>query len=104
MFDARVSVDVMGRPRGQQAFDDKKPSPEDNQVQDSEHTPSSSPVNNVCANTMDVKIKDVDKFIQNVPGLHQIMVFGDYTRTIGDALLGMNVTLVGPADFVPPQV
>ena len=73
-----------------------------NQVMDTEHTPSrNSPMNNVCANTMDIKIRDVDRFLQNIPGLHQIMVLGNYTRTIEDALIGMNVTIAGPMDFAP---
>ena len=52
---------------------------------------------------MDVKIKDVDRFLQNIPGLHQIMVLGNYTEEIEDALTGMNVNFVGPADFTSPQ-
>jgi L-fucose isomerase-like protein len=58
-------------------------------------------MNNVCANTMDVKIKDSDRFLQNIPGLHQIMVLGNYTRAFEDGLTGMNVKIVGPADFAP---
>jgi hypothetical protein len=58
-------------------------------------------MNNVCANTMDIKIKDADRFLQNIPGLHQILVVGHYTRAVEDALMGMNVTLVGPTDFAP---
>jgi hypothetical protein len=49
-----------------------------------------------------VKIRDAGRFLQNINGLHQVMVFGDYTKTIGDALYGMNVSLVGPAEFNPP--
>jgi hypothetical protein len=76
-----------------------------NQIMDTEHAPSrSGPVSTACANTMDVKIKDTERFLQNIPGLHQVMVFGDYTRAIEDALLGMNVTLVGPVNFTPPPV
>ena len=75
----------------------------ESQVMDTDHAPSrSGPVNNVCANTMDVKIKDTDRFLQNIPGLHQIMVLGNYTRAVEDALFGMNVTLVGPVNFAPP--
>jgi hypothetical protein len=59
---------------------------------------------NVCANTMDVKIRDADRFLQNIPGIHQIMVIGNYTQAIGDALYGMNMNLVGPGDFTPPAV
>jgi hypothetical protein len=29
------------------------------------------------------------------------MVLDSYTRAVEDALTGMNVTLVGPADFAP---
>jgi hypothetical protein len=74
------------------------------QVLDTNQAPSrSGPMNNVCANTMDVTIRDPGRFLQNVPGLHQIMVLGDYTEAIGDALLGMNMSFVGPADFTPPE-
>jgi hypothetical protein len=61
-------------------------------------------MNTACANTMDVKIKDTDRFLQNIPGLHQIMVLDHYTRAIEDALSGMNVELVGPVNFEPPPV
>jgi L-fucose isomerase-like protein len=57
---------------------------------------------NVCANTMDVKIRDVDRFLQNIPGLHQIMILGDYTRAVDDALIAMNIDLVGPVNVTPP--
>lgn len=75
----------------------------ESQVMDTDHAPSrSGPVSTACANTMDVKIKDTDRFLQNIPGLHQIMVLDNYTRAIEDALSGMNVTLVGPVNFSPP--
>jgi hypothetical protein len=74
----------------------------ESQVMDTDRASSrSGPMTNVCANTMDVKIKDPDRFLQNIPGLHQIMVLGNYTRAVEDALIGMNVTLVGPTDFAP---
>jgi hypothetical protein len=58
---------------------------------------------NSCANTMDVKIKDADRFLQNIPGVHQIMIACNYTRAIEDALFGMNMSIVGPSDFTPPM-
>jgi hypothetical protein len=74
----------------------------ESQVMDTDRARSrSGPMNNVCANTMDVKIKDSDRFLQNIPGLHQIMVLCNYTRAFEDALTGINVTLAGPADFAP---
>jgi hypothetical protein len=57
---------------------------------------------NVCANTMDVKIRDAGRFLQNIPGIHQIMILGDYTNAISDALYAMNINLVGPVEFTPP--
>ena len=74
----------------------------ESQVMDTEHAKAKSgPINTACANTMDVKIRNADRFLQNIPGLHQIMVLGNYTRAVEDALVGMNVTLVGPTDFGP---
>lgn len=58
----------------------------------------------VCANTMDVKIRDADRFLQSIPGAHMIMVLGSHTQAIEDALFGMNVSIVGPSDFTPPEV
>ena len=74
----------------------------ESQVMDTEHAKAKSgPINTACANTMDVKIRDADRFLQNIPGLHQVMVLGNYTRAVEDALTGMNVKLVGPTDFAP---
>ena len=76
----------------------------ESQVMDTDKAPSGEGrMLNVCANTMDVKIRDAGRFVQNIPGIHQIMITGDYTRAIGDALFGMNTTLVGPMDFAPPE-
>jgi hypothetical protein len=73
------------------------------QVKDTDKTgPDNGLMLNVCANTMDVSIRDAGRFLQNINGIHQIMVFGDYTKAIGDALYGMNMSLVGPGDFTPP--
>ncbi len=58
-------------------------------------------MNNVCANTMDLKIRDAERFIQNIPGLHQVMVLGSFTGAYEDALIGMNIRIVGPMDFSP---
>ncbi len=77
----------------------------DSQIIDTENAPSrSGPVSTACANTMDVKIRDASRFLQNIPGLHQIMVLGDYTKIVEEALTGMNVALVGPSDFAPLTV
>jgi hypothetical protein len=72
------------------------------QVKDTaKSSPGSGLMLNVCANTMDVKIRDAGRFLQNIAGLHQIMIIGNYTKAIADALYGMNMNLVGPAEFTP---
>jgi len=58
---------------------------------------------NSCANTMDVKIRDAGRFLQSIPGIHQVMITGNYTEAIEDALFGMNINMVGPSDFSPPE-
>ncbi len=72
------------------------------QVKDTEKAKTKSgPINTACANTMDIKIRDTGRFIQNIPGLHQVLVLGNYTSAIEDALTGMNVRISGPMDFTP---
>jgi len=75
------------------------------QAKDTERSSSKNSITlDVCANTMDVKIKDADHFLQNIPGAHLIMIAGNHTNAIEDALFGMNVSIVGPSDFTPPDV
>jgi hypothetical protein len=74
------------------------------QAKDTDRASGRSLMSNVCANTMDVKIRDADRFLQNIPGIHQVMIVGEYTKAIGDALYGMNMNLVGPVEFTPPEV
>ena len=68
------------------------------QVKDTE-----SPIGNVCANTIKIKIKDADPFLQNIVGLHHVMVVGNYIKAIEDALARMNVTLAVPPDLTAPE-
>jgi len=58
---------------------------------------------NSCANTMEVKIRDAGHFLQNIVGIHHIMVTGNYAKPIEDALLAMNTSIVGPSDLTPPE-
>ena len=48
---------------------------------------------NVCSKMMGVKIRDTGRFLQNIQELHQILILGNYTRAIDDALFGMNMNL-----------
>ena len=73
------------------------------QVMNTDRSPSGKGITlNACANTMDVKIRDADRFLQNIPGIHQVMIAGGYAGAIEDALFGMNVRMIGPSDFTPP--
>jgi len=75
------------------------------QVKDTDRSSSKNSITlDVCANTMDVKIRDAGRFLQNIPGVHLIMIAGDHTNAMEDALFGMNVGIVGPSDFTPPDV
>jgi hypothetical protein len=51
-----------------------------------------------CANRAEVVIKDVDRFYQNIAGLHYIMVAGNYIDEVSDAMSFENVDIVGPLD------
>jgi hypothetical protein len=54
-----------------------------------------------CSNRAEVKIKDADRFIQSIGGCHHVMVAGSYT--VRDALLRMNVNIIGPSDLAAPE-
>lgn len=55
-----------------------------------------------CTNRAEVKIKEIDRFLQNIVGIHQVMVAGSYTQAIQQALLRMNVRITSPTDSTPP--
>ncbi len=52
-----------------------------------------------CSNHLEVKIGDVDGFIQKIAGCHHAMVAGNYKKAVCDAMLRMNVNIVGPSDL-----
>jgi hypothetical protein len=56
-----------------------------------------------CSNHVEVKIKDVDRFIQNISNCHYVMVAGSYTNLIRDEMLRMNVNVIEPSDSAAPQ-
>ena len=57
-----------------------------------------------CANRAEVKIKDVNRFLQDIAGIHHIMVAGTHAKAIHDALLRMNVNIIAPPDLTVPEV
>jgi hypothetical protein len=74
------------------------------QVKETERTPPNRSFGlNTCANTIDIKIKDAGRFLQNITSIHHIMIAGKNTKAIEDALLGMNVSIVTPSDLTAPE-
>jgi L-fucose isomerase-like protein len=51
-----------------------------------------------CGNRTEIKIKDTVRFLQNIPGIHQIMVAGNYTKEVADVMSPQNVNIIGPID------
>jgi len=75
------------------------------QVKETERTnPAGGFGLNTCANTIDIKIKDAGRFLQNIAGIHHVMITGKHLKAIEDALIGMNVSIVSPLDFTAPNV
>jgi L-fucose isomerase-like protein len=73
------------------------------QVKNTDHAAPKGTMLNACANTMDVKIRDADRFLQHIAGIHHVMIAGNYSKSIENALAGMNVSLSGPSDFEAPE-
>jgi L-fucose isomerase-like protein len=63
-----------------------------------ENMPSSK-MRRYCSNHLEVKIKDVDSFIQKIAGCHHVMVAGNYRKAVSDVLQRMNVRIIGPSDL-----
>jgi L-fucose isomerase-like protein len=61
--------------------------------------PAYAKMRRYCSNHLEVKIKDVDLFIQKIAGCHHAMVAGNYRKAIFDAMMRMNVNVIGPSDF-----
>jgi hypothetical protein len=60
--------------------------------------PPRDPMDRFCANRAEVEIKDVDRFYQNIAGLHYIMVAGNHVKETADVLSTENVNIIGPLD------
>jgi hypothetical protein len=57
-----------------------------------------------CSNYAELKIREADRFLQNIAGIHHIMIEGKYSKAVTDALLAMNVRVIGPSDFTAPAL
>jgi L-fucose isomerase-like protein len=65
--------------------------------------PAMQKMRRYCTNRAEVKIKEIDRFLQSIAGIHQAMVAGSYTEMIQRALHRMNVTITGPVDSAGPE-
>ena len=56
-----------------------------------------------CSNRAEVTIRDVNRFMQSIAGIHHIMVAGIHTKAIHDAMLRMNVNVIEPPNSAAPE-
>jgi hypothetical protein len=56
-----------------------------------------------CSNHLELKIKDVDRCVQNIAGCHYVMAAGNYSKAIREEMLRMNVNIFGPSDSAAPE-
>jgi hypothetical protein len=73
------------------------------QVNETEKTSRKGFGMNTCANTIDIKIRDADRFLNSIASIHHVMVTGNYMKAVKEALAGMNATLIGPSDYTMPE-
>ena len=57
-----------------------------------------------CSCRAEIAINDLNGFIRNVAGIHNILIAGSHSKEIYDAMLRMNVNIIAPPDLTPPQV
>jgi hypothetical protein len=57
-----------------------------------------------CSNRAEIKINDVNGFLKNIAGIHNILVAGNHSQEIRDAMLRMNVNIIAPPDLATPEL
>ena len=57
-----------------------------------------------CSNRAEVKIRDVDRFIQNIADIHHTMIAGNYANALRDEMLRLNVGVIGPFNPEIPEL
>jgi L-fucose isomerase-like protein len=65
--------------------------------------PNMQKMRRYCTNRAEVKVKEINRFLQNIAGIHQAMVAGAYADAIQRALQRMNVTITGPVESTAPE-
>jgi L-fucose isomerase-like protein len=73
-----------------------------------ENLPDSAPASaknmrRFCSNRAEVKIENVDRFLQSIAGIHQVFVAGSYTKAIYEATARMNVNVIAPPNMTAPE-
>ncbi len=81
---------------------------EDTATPSFENVPDSAPatmknMRRFCSNRMEVKIKEADRFLHSIAGIHNVLVAGSYTTALYDAMMRMNVRVIAPPDLEPPE-
>ena len=66
--------------------------------------PEYSKMRRYCTNMAEVKVKDVQGFMQNIVGIHHNLIAGSYGKAIADSLIRMNVNVIAPPDMEAPEV
>jgi hypothetical protein len=64
---------------------------------------STSKMRMFCSNRAEVKVKEVDRFTQNIAEIHYTMVAGSYTKALHDEMIRVNANIVGPLDPAAPE-
>ena len=62
----------------------------------------SSKMRRYCTNRAELKVKEVDTFLQKIVGIHHVMVAGIYTKALREEMIRLNVNLIGPLDSSSP--
>jgi L-fucose isomerase-like protein len=65
-------------------------------------TPEMRNMRKFCSNHLEVQIKDMDRFLQNISGCHYVMIAGTYTKAFHEEMLRMNVSIISPSDSAAP--
>ena len=55
-----------------------------------------------CTNRAELKIKEVDVFLQKIVGIHHVLVAGIYTEQLREEMIRLNVNVIGPIDSAVP--
>jgi L-fucose isomerase-like protein len=64
--------------------------------------PAYAKMRRYCSNHLEVKVKDVDRFLQSIAGCHHVMIAGSYGNALCNEMTRLGVTIIGPSDLAAP--